>query len=143
MANKLRFEFPMYEKLMNQLKEIGGDALDSAVNKALKESHEFVTKQLEEAIQPHRRTGKTESSLDKEQNIIKTVTDYSEDVGFHITEGGLPSIFLMYGTKVHGQPHVKPDRKRYDALYGAKTKKRIQEIQETALFETIAKVMKK
>lgn len=143
MATKLEFDFPMLNKLQKQLEEIGGTALDEAVDKAISESHAFVTKQLEDAIAPHKETGKTERSLDKKADIVKTGTSYSADVGFHITEGGLPSIFLMYGTKVHGQPHITPDKKLYNAIYGTATKKKVQEIQAQAFFETIEKVMKK
>lgn len=143
MATKLEFDFPMLKKLQKQLEEIGGNALDEAVDKAITDSHAFVTKQLEDAIAPHQKTGKTERSLDKKADIIKTGTSYSADVGFHITEGGLPSIFLMYGTKVHGQPHIAPDKKLYNAIYGTATKKKVKEIQAQAFFETIEKVMKK
>ena len=143
MATKLEFDFPMLKKLQKQLEEIGGNALDEAVDKAITDSHAFVTKQLEDAIAPHQKTGRTERSLDKKADIIKTGTSYSADVGFHITEGGLPSIFLMYGTKVHGQPHISPDKKLYNAIYGTATKKKVQEIQAQAFFEMIEKVMKK
>lgn len=143
MATKLEFDFPMLKKLQKQLEEIGGNALDEAVDKAITDSHAFVTKQLEDAIAPHQKTGRTERSLDKKADIIKTGTSYSADVGFHITEGGLPSIFLMYGTKVHGQPHIAPDKKLYNAIYGTATKEKVKEIQAQAFFETIEKVMKK
>lgn len=143
MATKFEFDFPMLKKLQKQLEEIGGNALDEAVDKAITDSHAFVTKQLEDAIAPHQKTDRTERSLDKKADIIKTGTSYSADVGFHITEGGLPSIFLMYGTKVHGQPHIAPDKKLYNAIYGTATKKKVKEIQAQAFFETIEKVMKK
>ena len=143
MATKLEFDFPMLKKLQKQLEEIGGNALDEAVDKAITDSHAFVTKQLEDAIAPHQKTGRTERYLDKKADIIKTGTSYSADVGFHITEGGLPSIFLMYGTKVHGQPHIAPDKKLYNAIYGTATKEKVKEIQAQAFFETIEKVMKK
>lgn len=143
MATKFEFDFPMLKKLQKQLEEIGGNALDEAVDKAITDSHAFVTKQLEDAIAPHQKTDRTERSLDKKADIIKTGTSYSADVGFHITEGGLPSIFLMYGTKVHGQPHIAPDKKLYNAIYGTATKEKVKEIQAQAFFETIEKVMKK
>lgn len=142
MATKLEFDFLMLKKLQKQLEEIGSNALDEAVDKAITDSHAFVTKQLEDAIAPHQKTGKAERSLDKKADIIKTGISYSADVGFNIAEGGLPSIFLMYGTKVHGQPHITPDKKLYNAIYGTATKKKVQEIQAQAFFETIEKVMK-
>lgn len=143
MANRVEFDFPMFDKLKKQLDEIGGNALDIAVEKALIESHNYVTQQLEAAISPHRRTGKTAGTLDKIPDVIKDGTTYYTDVGFDIGKGGLPSIFLMYGTTVHGQPHIAPDRNLFDAIYGNATKKKIQEIQENAFFKVIDEVMKK
>lgn len=143
MSNKLGIDFPMFEQLRKKLESIEGQALDKAVDKALKESNAYIASQLETAMQPHNKTGKTESSLLKNTEVLKTGTEYSANTGFKISAGGLPSIFLMYGTKVHGQPHVKPDKKLYNALYGPATKKKIQEIQANAFFETIDEVMKK
>lgn len=143
MSTKLELDFPMFEQLKKKLEEISGDALDRAVTDALEKSNAFVSQQLEEAIAPHRRTGRTESTLLKDTNVIKAGTEYSADTGFSIRGGGLPSIFLMYGTKLHGQPHIKPDKKLYNAIFGTTTKKRIQEIQAAAFFEMIDEVMKK
>ena len=143
MANRVEFDFPMFDKLKSQLEEIGGSALDNAIDTALKESHSYVTKQLEQAIAPHRRTGKTAETLDRVPEVIKDGTQYYTDVGFDIGAGGLPSIFLMYGTTVHGQPHVAPDRALFEAIYGNATKKRVQEIQENAFFKTIEEAMSK
>ena len=149
MATKLEFDFPMFKKLQKQLEEIGGNALDEAVDKALTESDKFVTMQLETAISEHTKpngkysNGDTLKSLDRTIEIVKTGFEYSDVVGFDIEHGGLPSIFLMYGTKVHGQPHITPDKKLYNAIYGTATKKKVQEIQAQAFFEMIEKVMKK
>lgn len=143
MANRVSFEFPMFDTLRKQLEEIGGNALDNAVETALIESHKFVTNQLEAAIKPYHRTGKTESTLDRVPEVVKAGTEYYTDVGFDINAGGLPSIFLMYGTQVHGQPHIQPDRNLFNAIYGSATKKRVAEIQEQAFFKTIEEVMNK
>lgn len=143
MSTKLEIDFPMFDELKKKLEAIEGNALDRAVTKALEESNAFIAAQLDEAMQPHKRTGKTESTILKNTNVQKTGTEFSANTGFSIHEGGLPSIFLMYGTKVHGQPHVKPDKKLYNALYSPATKKKIQEIQANAFFETIDEVMKK
>jgi hypothetical protein len=47
----------------------------------------------------------------------------------------------MYGTKVHGQPHVQPDKKLYDAVYGSKNKRQVQKIQEEAFMSVAKKVI--
>ena len=143
MSTKLEIDFPMFDELKKKLEAIEENALDRAVTKALEESNAFIAAQLDEAMQPHIRTGKTESTILKNTNVQKTGTEFSANTGFTIHEGGLPSIFLMYGTKVHGQPHVKPDKNLYNAIYGNATKKRIQEIQANAFYSMIDEVMKK
>ena len=55
-----------------------------------------------------------------------------------IKNGGMASIFLMYGTKVFGTPRVKKDTKLYSAIYGKKTKEKIKEI----MSEEFRKVLK-
>lgn len=135
-------DFPLYDTLKARLDEVGGDATKKAVESALKKSHDFATDQLASAMIPHNKTNTVSDSLSRDSQIEWTGTEASIKVGFDINKGGLPSIFLMYGTQVHGQPHVTPDRKLYDALYGPTTKKQIQKIQEEAFFETIEKVMK-
>lgn len=140
--NKLSLDFPMFDHLKKQLEKVGGNALTTAVDKALTESARFTDKELEKAIAPHRKTGRTEKSLEGDSRTEWSGTTASIDVGFDISDGGLPSIFLMYGTKVHGQPHVAPDRKLYDAIYGSKVKKQIQKIQEEAFFSIASEVIR-
>lgn len=140
--NKLSLDFPMYDHLKKQLEKAGGNALKTAVDKALTESARYADAQLEKAIAPHRKTGRTEDSLEGESRPKWSGTNASIDVGFDISNGGLPSIFLMYGTKVHGQPHVEPDRKLYNAIYGSKVKNQIKQIQEEAFFSIVREVVK-
>ena len=80
---------------------------------------------MQSTIAPHRRTGDTEESLKRNADVTWIGTAAEVEVGFDIDNGGLPSVFLMYGT-----PKMKPDRKLYNAIYGAKTKKEIAELQE-------------
>lgn len=140
---KISIEFDGYDILERKLKEIGGNAQKTAEN-ALKASHYHVTKKLETAIKPHKKTGETESSLRKMPIVEWTGNMVAEaKVGFHISDGGLPSIFLMYGTQVHGQPHIAPDKKLYDAIYSTKTRKEIQKIQREVYEKSIERTMKK
>lgn len=140
--NKITIDFNAYNILKSKLDEIGGKATERAVESALKASHNAATKKLSAAIAPHKKTGRTERSLDERPVVKWTGTEASVEVGFHITDGGLASIFLMYGTKLHGQPHITPDRNLYNAIYGAQTKKEIQKIQEEAFTKVIERVMK-
>lgn len=148
MARKrLSLDFPAYETLMKRLDEIGGNATKMAVESALKESQKVIADKAHSAMIPHNKHGNVDESIAEEGRVEWTADTASIPIGFHISGGasgldGLPSIFLMYGTTVYGQPHVTPDKKLYDAVYGAATKKEIQKIQEEAFFEAIKKVMK-
>lgn len=140
--NKLSLDFPMFDHLKQQLEKAGGNALKTAVDKALTESARYTDEELEKAIAPHRKSGRTEKSLEGESRPEWSGTNASIDVGFDISNGGLPSIFLMYGTKVHGQPHVEPDRKLYNALYGSRVTNQIKKIQEDAFRSITEQVFK-
>ncbi len=140
--NRITMEFNGYSVLERRLKEIGGNAKKTAES-ALKASHNIVTKKLDSAISPHRKTGDVEESLNKAPEV-KWTGDIGEiKVGFNISDGGLPSIFLMYGTKLFGQPHISPDENLYNAVYGTKTKKELQKIQREVYEKSIERAMKK
>lgn len=140
--NKLALNFDGYEIMLKKLKSVNGNA-QKATESASKASHVHVTRKLQSAIAPHRKTGTTEGSLDKTPVVEWTGETATENVGFHISQGGLPSIFLMYGTTVFGQPHIKPDKKLYNAIYGAKTKKEVHKIQREVMEKAIERAMKK
>ena len=142
MANKMKLDFDGFEKMLTKLRCVDGN-VTQATETALKESHAHVTAKLEKAIAPHRKTGDTEKSLDKNPTVEWYGYEASENVGFHISEGGLPSIFLMYGTTVFGQPHIDPDKELHDAIYGTKTKKEVHKIQREVMEKAIERAMKK
>lgn len=128
---KMQMQVEGLDALMERMQKLGVDTR-SAVNKALIETHKIVTEKAEAAIDPHKRTGATEASLRRE-----AVPEWNGDVasikvGFDIENGGLPSIFLMYGT-----PHIKPDETLHDAFFGEETIKEIVEAQEKALYNAI------
>lgn len=141
--NKLTIDFTGFERIKKQLDEIGGDATKRAVESALKASQNLVAKQVSAAITPHTETGDTKKSIVKNNPVVWTGDTAAVDVGFDIVGGGLPSIFLMYGTKLHGQPHITPDRNLYNAVYGAKTRKEILKIQEEAFEKVLERAVKK
>lgn len=139
--NRISIDFDGFNVLKKQLDEIGGNATQRAVESALKASQQVIAEQVEAAIEPHNLTGKTKRSIVSNSPVEWTGDTASVGVGFDISGGGLPSIFLMYGTKLHGQPHITPDRKLYDAVYGAKTRKEISKIQESAFQKVLERVM--
>ena len=138
--NKLRLEFKGFEEYAARLDELGGD-LKAVTEKALKESHAFVTPKIKAAMTKHNRTGGTSRAILDKSPVVWDGAVASIDVGFDIQSGGMPSIFLMYGTKLHGQPHIAPDRKLYDAVYGAQTRKEISKIQEEAFEKVLERVV--
>ena len=118
------------------LKAGSKEFLKETVEKALEESKEYVTKNLEAEIKKHNRTGRTEASLDKNSEVQWQGSVAEIKVGFKISDGGLASIFLMYGT-----PRMQPDRKLYNDVYGTAAQRKVREIQEEVFNDALRKVM--
>ena len=138
--NTLTLAFDGYEMLQGKLKELGGD-VRTATEKALKQSAEIIESNVSAAIIPHNQTHETEQSIIQNHEVEWTDTTAEVRVGFDIKTGGLPSIFLMYGTQLHGQPCIAPDKKLYDAVYGKQTKKQIKKLQKQVLDTAIEEAM--
>lgn len=139
--NKITVDFSGFDVLKKQLDAIGGDATKRAIESALKASQQVVAEQVNTAMIPHTRTGKTQRSIVRNSPVEWTGDTAAIGIGFDISGGGLPSIFLMYGTKLHGQPHIEPDRNLFNAVYGAQTKKKIMEMQEQAFNKVLERVV--
>ena len=149
---KLSLDGDVFKEYADKLEKLGGN-LRKTVEKALEESAEYVNDNLERDIKPHRRTGKTEKSLKKDWKVEWQGMTASIPVGFDITKGGLPSIFLMYGTPKHGPVGKRPgatghhgtkqDKKLFNDVYGSKAQKEIKAIQEKIFAEEIEKLMNK
>ena len=134
---KLKLEFKGLEEYASKLDKLGkSDALRNTVEKALEESAKLVKEQLQAEMKRHHRTGKTEKSLVEPKKVEWSGTVASVNVGFDLAHGGLPSIFLMYGT-----PKQAKDQRVYNAVYGSNTKKKIKQVQEEAFKEAIANIM--
>lgn len=141
--NKLSVDFTGVEQYLKQLEQLSGEAPKRAIEGALKQSQQYVAQQAEAAMKPHRESGDTAKSIIKNAPVEWTGdTEAAIPAGFKISEGGLPSIFLMYGTEIHGQPHITPDRKLYNAVYGAATKRKVRELQEKAFDKVLERVMR-
>lgn len=97
MANRTRIEFEGFDEVIARLSKLNAD-VKGVTEKALKETHKVVTAKADEAIRPHKRTGRTEQSLKRNADIQWTGSVASVETGFDISNGGLASIFLMYGT---------------------------------------------
>lgn len=133
--NKITLQFKGFEEYAEKLDKLGGD-LKATTEKALQNSHDFITPKIKAAIKKHHRSGLTEKSLATDTKVKWEGSTASIDIGFKIGDGGLPSIFLMYGT-----PRMKKDQNLYDSIYGSKTKKEIAELQEKTFARAIQKIM--
>lgn len=142
MANKMTVNFDGMQRLQRQLDELGGESTKRAIEGALKSSQQVVARKTDAAMQPHIRTGKTKASIIKDGQVEWTGDTASINVGFDLQNGGMPSIYLMHGTTLHGQPHIKPDKNLYDAVYGSATKKEVKKVQEEAFNKVLERVMK-
>lgn len=133
--NRITLNMRAIEEYAERLDKLGGD-LNKTVEEALKKSVEHVTPKIQQAMQKHRQTGNTANSIVTTSNVEWDGTLAKIKVGFNISDGGLPSIFLMYGT-----PRMRKDAKLYNAIYGAKTKKEVTEIQQEIFLKAIRKKM--
>lgn len=136
---KFKVDFDGFTEVMARLKKLDGD-VKTTTETALKKTHEIVTDKAEQAIAPHKKTGRTERSLQKQAKVNWIGTTASVDVGFDIHNGGLASIFLMHGAKVYGTPRTPKDQKLYDAFFSTKTKKEVREAQEEVFYNEIRKL---
>lgn len=132
MANKMSITFDGFGEMIEQLEKSNGD-VKGAVNEALQETHKMITSNADEAMTPHNKSYKTVRSLIKENGVEWSANIATINVGFDIKHGGLPSIFLMYGT-----PKMKKDQKLYNAFKGTKTKKDIAELQKEIINKHIS-----
>jgi hypothetical protein len=127
----------VFGQYAQKLQKLGStEFLKKTVEQALEESKEYVTEKLHQEMPKHHRTGRTEASIDDDSGVEWKGTLASVKVGFNISEGGLASIFLMYGT-----PRMQPDRKLYNDVYGTAAQRKVREIQEEVFNDALRKVM--
>lgn len=142
MASKFSIDFDEFSQIEKKLKELAGmDGVIKATENALRATDDYVTAEVDKAVasSPYNfdRTGNTKKSIDREKTVDWKGTEASVEAGFRISKGGLPSIFLMYGT-----PKVKPDTNLYNAVKGAgKHAKKIREIQQEEFNKVISEAM--
>lgn len=139
MSNKSRIEFDGFDEAIARLNKLNGNVKNIS-EKALKKTHEIITQKAQDAITPHNDTHQTEKTLRKEAEIEWNGSLASVKTGFSISEGGLASIFLMYGTQSHAAGNqygknlgvaeeTKKDAKMYNAFFGSSTRKEVAEAQ--------------
>lgn len=149
--NKLSLEFAGFEDAISRLEELGKD-VKSITEEALIESQKIVARKSHEAMKKHHDMGKTEDSIVEDKKVEWTGLTAEINVGFDLENGGMPSIYLMYGTARHeprnqyGRPkranakEIKakpPDKAVFNAVYGKKTKDEVAMVQALIFADAI------
>lgn len=134
MAKKVKVDFAGFKEAAEKLDRLGGD-LRGATEEALLKSKRMVHKQVGQAMAPHNKTFGTIRSLVSDEKVTWFSTRAVIQVGFDLEHGGMPSIYLMFGT-----PKMEPDKKLYNSIYGSATKKKVRDLQEQIFNEAIRKV---
>lgn len=141
----------LFSEYLNHIKTLGGD-IKATTEEALKATHAYITPNIKRDIQKHKRTGKTERSLIDKAEIKWEGLVAEVRVGFDIANGGLPSLFLMYGTPKHAPANqygkydgavggIEKDEQLYNDIYGTRTNREVKKIQEEILAEAVKKAM--
>ena len=142
--NKFSIEFEQFKQLEKQLEALAGmDGVIRATESALKATDDYVTKEVDKAVASSRynfnRTGTTKKSIDRDNTVEWNGTVASAKAGFTISKGGLPSVFLMYGT-----PKLRPDTNLKNAAKGTGIHKdKINKLQQEVFNKVIQRVMEK
>lgn len=132
--------------IMKQLRELEADTKTITEN-ALKAAYVIVTEKAEEAVEKANlpaggkySTGQTLASLYRDGKVHWAGTEAYIDAGFSIKEGGIASIFMIYGT-----PRHMKNQKLYD-IFNPKGNKalrtEIQEEQERIFLEALRELRK-
>ncbi len=123
---KLDLNFGGFDDVLKQINQMGEDA-QKVTEDALREAFKIITRKAENAIQKPNLPaqgryshGASERSLVRDPKITWNDTTASVEVGFNIKRGGLPTIFMMYGT-----PRYMKVQAIYDAFYGDQTEQEI------------------
>lgn len=129
--NRIMITFRGAMEYAEKLDKLGGD-LRAVSTEALVESHALVTPNIHSIMKRHHRTGRTEGTIRDEDRVQWEGMVASIPIGFDIRNGGLPSIFLMYGT-----PKMAPDKKLYNAIYGSATRRKVANLQKEIFAKAI------
>lgn len=148
MGTKLRLEIKGLDELNARITKLGGNTRDVA-EKALKETHAFITPKIHAAMKPHNRTGDTEGQIIDQAKVEWAGTVATLKAGFDLDKSLTP-IYLMEGTKAHvishsgdhrGTPRRHPgtrgDSKLKSAASISSNRSKILKIQEDVFYNAI------
>lgn len=130
--NSMKLTLTGVEDLLQTLQKMGGD-VNQAAEKAILTSAEPLAQELKTNIKKHRRSGLTESTLKEPHQVRWKGNRCFLEVGFNIQEGGLPALFLEYGTpRQPARPFIRPAIER--------CKKKAPTIQQNVLRELLKEI---
>ena len=133
--NKIGLEVKGFDELIERLEVSGGNVRET-VEDCLKVAHSTVTPKLHSDMKKHHRTGRTEEAIIDKSKIEWQGMTATVEVGFDLKNGGMASVYLMYGT-----PRIPKDTKLYNDVYGSKIKKEIAEKQEVIFQKAMSKLI--
>ena len=152
--NKFSLDFDDFLKLADQVDRLGDGYLKLATENALRKSTDYVNQEVENAMNKSKYSftagqggskGRARESLEKvSQMPIKWEgTKAFAYIGVDLSEA-TEVIFLMNGTTLNGNPHIKADTKLKNAIkVKGKVKKKASEIQKEEFTKVIEEAMKK
>ncbi len=106
--NTMKLDLKGLSDLLERIQKVGGN-IDAAAEKALVESAKLFVEDLKSGIKKHRRTGLTEASLNDPTQLQREGNQLTLNVGFDLGKGGLPALFLEYGTpSIKPEPFIRP-----------------------------------
>lgn len=108
--------FSGMNNLLTAFQELSGSAMVRAIGEALRETHKLVTPNIHAEMKKHYRTGTVEASIVDTAKVDVQGNIVSMPIGFDLDNGGVPSIWLMYGT-----PKQAPDERLRLAIFGRQT----------------------
>lgn len=129
---RIKFDAKGFENMLQTIDRMGL-SVKEATNQALKESYDLVTNQLKQELARYKEnTGALKDSFYESEEVHWIG-------GNAYIKAGLNQKQSMHATymMITGTPYKSPDKQLYNAIYGAKTKKAIKEIQEKALMKVI------
>jgi hypothetical protein len=150
---KLSIKIDGLNEYINKLNQVGGN-VHKAIENALIESHELITKQVKDALAkgvPLKNGGRS-NPIDMYKsngtgNMAKSFMDepYVNWFGDRaIIQVGFNQSISQHATymMITGTAYTKPSTQLYNAIYGKKTKEKVAEIQKNALERAIEEAMK-
>lgn len=140
-ADKMGIEFEGFEQAIKRLEKLEGD-VRKVTETALQSTHKIVTAKARNSAEKQNLPAHGKYSKGRLMKSLKTEADVkwsgsvaAVPVGFDISNGGLPSIFMMYGT-----PRYMKNQKMYDAFWSNKTHDEVVKAQEDIFYAEIRKL---